>query len=108
MKHRATSKPLFDPAQVAAAFAAAPDRAVEDADNQSTKTGDWNGAVVSHSLPELREQLSVRRRGQQKAPVKVATTIRLDADVVEALKASGRGWQTRVNDALRDLVKRAA
>ncbi len=29
------------------------------------------------------------------------TTIRFDADVLDALKASGPGWQTRVNDALR-------
>ena len=58
--------------------------------------------------PELREKLAIRRRGQQKAPTKVVTTIRLDADVLEALRASGKGWQSRVNDALRDLVKLAA
>ncbi|NYT67190.1 BrnA antitoxin family protein [Pusillimonas noertemannii] len=27
--------------------------------------------------------------------------IRLDADVVTALRASGNGWQTRINDTLR-------
>lgn len=32
---------------------------------------------------------------------KVSTTIRFDADPLDALKASGPGWQTRVNDALR-------
>jgi len=36
-----------------------------------------------------------------KADPKVATTIRLDAEVLEALKAAGPGWQTRANDALR-------
>lgn len=40
-------------------------------------------------------------RGKQKSPTKVITTIRFDADLLEELKASGRGWQTRVNDILR-------
>jgi uncharacterized protein (DUF4415 family) len=62
-------------------------------------------AVVSHSLPELREKLAARRRGAQKAPTKVPTTIRFDADVLAELKASGRGWQTRVNDAVREWLK---
>lgn len=38
-------------------------------------------------------------------PLKVPTTIRLDADVLLALKASGKGWQTRVNDALKDWLR---
>ncbi len=103
MKQHATSTSLFDPAQVAAAMAAAPEAA--------SPADDWDSAIKTHgggvaaTLTELR---NVRRRGAQKTPVKVPTTIRLDADVLEALKASGKGWQTRVNDALRDLVKKAA
>jgi uncharacterized protein (DUF4415 family) len=41
-------------------------------------------------------------RGPQKAPIKVPTTIRFDADVLAALKASGKGWQTRVNEAVKE------
>ena len=37
-------------------------------------------------------------------PLKVSTTIRFDADVLAALKATGPGWQTRVNDAMRAYV----
>lgn len=52
----------------------------------------------------------VARRGRPvgsvKANPKVATTIRFDQDVLDALKASGRGWQTRVNDAMRDWLAR--
>lgn len=44
-------------------------------------------------------------RGPQKSPTKVPTTIRFDADVLAALKASGKGWQTRVNEAVRDWLK---
>ena len=39
---------------------------------------------------------------------KVQVTLRLDIDVLAALRASGDGWQTRANDALRRWVKRHA
>lgn len=42
--------------------------------------------------------------GSTKPDSKVAVKIRLDPDVVAALRASGRGWQTRVNDLLRERV----
>ena len=48
---------------------------------------------------------AIRRRGPQKDPTKVPTTTRFDSDVLTALKASGRGWQTRVNDAMREVLK---
>jgi len=52
------------------------------------------------------EQIEARRRGRPvgsvKAAPKVPTTIRFDRDVLDALKAGGRGWQTRVNDAMRE------
>ena len=35
---------------------------------------------------------------------KVPVSIRIDADVVEALRAMGTGWQTRVNALLRAYV----
>jgi uncharacterized protein (DUF4415 family) len=51
------------------------------------------------------EQIAVRRRGRPVGTLKVApkipTTIRFDQDVLEALKASGKGWQTRVNQTMR-------
>lgn len=42
-----------------------------------------------------------RPKGSVKTNAKVATNIRFDPDVIEALKATGTGWQTRVNDLLR-------
>ena len=47
----------------------------------------------------------MRRRGPQKAPLKRVVTIRLSADVVDAFKATGAGWQTRVDSALKDWLK---
>ena len=48
----------------------------------------------------------LRRRGpppvqQPKAPI----TTRIDADVLHAIKDSGKGWQTRLNEVLREAVQ---
>lgn len=51
------------------------------------------------------EQIAARRRGRPAGSVAALTKepvkLRLDADVVAALRASGDGWQTRVNEMLR-------
>ncbi len=36
---------------------------------------------------------------------KTQVTLRLDTDVVAKFKASGSGWQTRINDALKNWVR---
>lgn len=36
---------------------------------------------------------------------KPSVTMRLDVDVLDHLRGTGRGWQTRVNDALRGLIE---
>ena len=56
-----------------------------------------------HQLPlEMQKLLAPDiKRGLQKAPKKQAISIRLSADVLEALRATGPGWQARVDDALR-------
>ena len=43
-------------------------------------------------------------RGRQKAPTKEQTTIRLDADLLAYFRASGPGWQTRINNTLREAI----
>ena len=45
-----------------------------------------------------------RGRGPQKAPTKVLTTVRLDADVIAFFRSQGRGYQTRINEELRKVV----
>ncbi|MBU6163320.1 MAG: BrnA antitoxin family protein [Myxococcales bacterium] len=44
----------------------------------------------------------VRRGRPPAAKTKVALTVRYDADVIAAFRATGKGWQTRMNDALRE------
>ena len=61
---------------------------------------------ASEVLPvALQKTLGMRLRGPQKAPPKVSTTIRLSNDVVQAFRATGSGWQTRVDSALKDWLK---
>jgi uncharacterized protein (DUF4415 family) len=55
--------------------------------------------------PALVAKLSTRKRGPQKAPVKDRITIRLSKEVVEKFRATGEGWQVRVDTALRDWLK---
>ena len=43
-------------------------------------------------------------RGVQKAPKKIVTTIRLSPDVLEKFKATGDGWQTRIDTSLRQFI----
>jgi uncharacterized protein (DUF4415 family) len=40
-------------------------------------------------------------------PVKVAVTCKLDADIVAWLKRGGKGYQTRLNTILRQVMARA-
>jgi uncharacterized protein (DUF4415 family) len=51
------------------------------------------------------EQVVARRRGRPAGSVaavsKEPVTLRLDPDVLAALRATGDGWQTRINDMLR-------
>jgi uncharacterized protein (DUF4415 family) len=40
-------------------------------------------------------------RGPQRAPTKKQVTLRLDPEVIDKFRATGRGWQARMNDALK-------
>jgi uncharacterized protein (DUF4415 family) len=58
--------------------------------------------------PELVAILPKRRRGQrgfQRTPVKQQVTLRIDAAVLAFFKTKGRGWQTRINKALKHIVE---
>ena len=72
--------------------------------------------IDADDAPELTDELFERadeyvgdklvRRGRPRTDSpKVALTVRYDAEVVEAFKATGKGWQTRMNAALKDWLK---
>lgn len=70
---------------------------------------DW---IDSDEIPDLStdewakviDATPVRRGRPISCNPKKSTTIRLDADLLERLKADGKGWQTRVNDILRNAM----
>lgn len=47
-----------------------------------------------------------KKRGRPPGSNKVSTTIRFDADILEAFRGTDPGWQSRMNAALRDCLKR--
>ncbi len=55
--------------------------------------------------PDLLRTMGIKARGPQKAPTKQATTIRLSPEVMAAFKATGAGWQTRIDAALKDWLR---
>lgn len=59
-------------------------------DIAQTSAADWQGA----------------ERGKFFRPMKQQLTVRLDADVLAWLKASGKGYQTRLNAILRAAMER--
>lgn len=58
----------------------------------------------AEAFPDLAMKLR-RARGPQKAPTKQLVSLRLDQDILERFKATGPGWQTRINDALRQVAE---
>ncbi|MCY3879895.1 MAG: BrnA antitoxin family protein [Rhodobacteraceae bacterium] len=56
--------------------------------------------------PEKFTKADVRRGRPPSVRPKVSTTIRLSQDVIDHFRAGGAGWQTRINGALRDWIRR--
>ena len=55
---------------------------------------------------EFAAALLKRRAGRpKKASPKEHINLRIDSDIVAAFRTSGKGWQTRVNNALRAYLK---
>ena len=55
---------------------------------------------------ELKELKPIRGRpvGTKADRTKVAVSVRMDEEVLLYFKAQGRGWQTRMNEALKVLI----
>ena len=57
---------------------------------------------------DLYKGSKLQTRGRPKSAItKEPVKLRLDADVLAALRASGDGWQTRINDTLRASLRLA-
>lgn len=77
-----------------------------DAENPEWTREDFERArPASEALPR---SLLRKVRGPQKAPTKERVTIRLSRDVLERFRAGGRGWQGRIDEALRRVSARGS
>ena len=77
-----------------------PDPELIDEENPEWTDEMFKQSVHFEALPE---SLQAKLRGRPKAAVtKERITIRLSPEVVEHFRASGAGWQTRVDAALKD------
>lgn len=85
-----TKKPLVDAAGEVRELTVADIRAMRPAE----------AALPADTLAILPKRRA-GQRGPQKSPTKKQITIRLDAEIVQRAKASGPGWQSRVNAALK-------
>ena len=84
-----------------------------DNENPELSPADFaRGRPAADVLPQFigepaTQDLLRRGRGRPvKADRKVSQNLRLDPDVLAAYKRSGRGWQTRINQVLREHMPR--
>jgi uncharacterized protein (DUF4415 family) len=101
------------PAEIAAIEARLqemPEPALDDPDNPEWTEADVARAKGPESLSEAElaafPKTQVNRGGRPRAiRPKPAVNLRLDAGVLDHLRSTGPGWQTRVNNALASLIK---
>lgn len=59
-------------------------------------------------IPEVTPEMFARavvRKGLKPVSKKQQVTLRVDSDVLAWFRASGRGWQTRINQLLKEYVQ---
>jgi uncharacterized protein (DUF4415 family) len=70
-----------------------------------TKADFARAAPFAEVFPDF--AASIRKgRGPNKAPTKKLVSLRLSPEVIEHFKATGDGWQSRIDATLRKVVKR--
>ncbi len=82
-------------------------KAVDDENPELTKRARPAMEVLPGLIGENATNALLRGRGRPAGEhQKVSTTVRLDKDVIDAFRAEGRGWQTRINQTLREHMPR--
>ena len=99
LKHTDIAPTFEEDAAVRAGIAADPDAC-------ELTAGDFARMKPASELTPHIIERAARRRGKQAASTKERITIRLDADIAAHFRATGPGWQTRLNDTLRHAIAR--
>lgn len=81
-----------------------------DDDNPEWTSEDFSKArpaseVLPEIFPKAVADVMLKRGRPRKEVTKAPINIRLSPDVVDAFRATGKGWQTRVDEALKDWLK---
>ncbi|HKV12941.1 MAG TPA: BrnA antitoxin family protein [Thermoanaerobaculia bacterium] len=98
MKPGTTSKPFpTSPEEIASTIGAAPDRVNDpecpyDPNDPAAVEAFWKDATVRRT----------GQRGPGKKPKKVLLSVRYSPEVVDYFKSTGEGWQTRMDEALKE------
>ena len=79
-----------------------PSEMMDDPDSPSTSVSDWEGAVLKQGGVVVGR---ARTRGPNRGPLKEQVAVRYSPDVLAAFRSTGAGWQTRMNEALRDWLR---
>ena len=109
-ERRASGNTLYERLQFLAASGAFPPGLVEvstlirEVGNIGSHASEKEVSRWDAELLDALFRMILEYRGPQKAPTKLLTTVRLDADVIAFFKAQGRGYQTRINEELRKVV----
>jgi uncharacterized protein (DUF4415 family) len=75
-------------------------------DNPELTKSDFGRArPFSEVFPDLSASLR-KGRGPNRSPTKKLVSLRLSPEVVEHFKSTGAGWQSRIDETLREAVKR--
>ena len=78
----------------------------EVSDNPELTRADFAKArPFGEVFPDL--AASIRRgRGPSKSPTKKLVSLRISPEVIDYFKSTGSGWQSRIDETLRAVVKR--
>jgi uncharacterized protein (DUF4415 family) len=78
---------------------------MKHSDNPEWTAADFATAKTGDDIPEDIREAFPKTRGRPKGSDKQMVSLRLDKDVLERFRASGPGWQSRINDALRKVAE---
>jgi len=100
-KRKAAVRELTDEeeAKIQAGIAQDPDNP-ELTDEQLARMRPAREVFPPEFFEAIEEMRRARGRPKLEAPKKLVT-LRLDQDIVEKFRATGKGWQSRINDVLR-------
>jgi uncharacterized protein (DUF4415 family) len=85
-----------------------PMKPLTDADGEVRELNeiDFARAKRLSDLPDVMQAKLRKGRGPQKAPTKELISLRVSRDVLGRFRATGEGWQTRMDEALREWIER--